>query len=470
MAPLANNRPELIIFAINPRIQVVAAILILCAIILFNAFFYIYRPYDGMGVNQEAPLGEIYEVYPGGPADKAGVQVGDLILSIGNQPIDPLRSEPRYPPGIKAGNAVRYEFERQGEQINLTLTIGSYFENLPLLGSYLGIQILSVGLWVIGLALTLFSSLGDVRARLLSLGFLMAGLTAAVGGASGWNSFWGANTIQKILLSLLAPVIVAAHLTFPAVSFPRYRKGIIYLVFAFAVLLSILVGIDDWVLKPLGQPLSVAYGIYLRQSVLVLFILTWLGAVALLIRNRFRSPDPEIRRQTGIVIWGMLLGIGPFFAFTLLPYILFEQEYLDGSYTILFLLLLPLAYAYVIFQKKLLKVDFLINRIVVWFTLIMLILIASILIFGLLVLLFDLPSQIPIYGGLVAVLIALPFTSLSIGVQAQVDRVLYGSHYDFTTVTSTLSSQLAKPVNRNSYTALPSTDGHSTSGSIFDRW
>jgi len=38
-------------------------------------------------------------------------------------------------------------------------------------------------------------------ARLLSLGFLLAGLTAAVGGASGWNSFWGANTIQQVLLT-----------------------------------------------------------------------------------------------------------------------------------------------------------------------------------------------------------------------------------------------------------------------------
>ncbi len=446
---LSNDHPRLLTLATNPKGQAIASILILCAIILFNSFFYIFRPYDGMGVYQEAPLGEIYEVFPGGPADMAGVQVGDQILAIDNKPINPLISEPRYRIGIKAGDTVRYEFERQGEQIGLSLTIGSYSENLPLLGSYLGIQILSIGLWVIGLVLTLFPSQDDVRARLLSLGFLMAALTAAVGGASGWNSFWGSNTIQKVLLSLLAPVIVAAHLTFPSVSLPRYRKSILTLVFAIAVLLSALVMIDDWVLKPRGYSFSVTAAIYLRQVVFVFFMLSWLAAVALLIRNRFLSHDPEIRRQTGIVIWGMVLGIGPFFTFTLLPYILFGQEYLAGSYTILFLLLLPLAYAYVIFQRKLLKVDFIINRIVVWFTLILLILIASILIFGLLVLLFQLPSQLPLLGGIVAVLIALPFTSLSKVVQVQVDRVLYGSHYDFATVTSSLSDQLAQPLDRN---------------------
>jgi two-component system sensor histidine kinase ComP len=449
MAFLSSDHPGLITLITHPMGQVISAILILCVIVLFNSFFYLFCPYDGMGVYQESPLGEVYEIFPGGPADRAGVRVGDQILAIDNRPIDPLRSEPRYRAGIKAGDTIRYVFERQGEQINLSLTIGSYADNLPLLGSYLGIQILSFGLWAIGLVLTLFALRDDVRARLLSLGFLMAGLTAAVGGASGWNSFWGANTIQKVLLSLLAPVIVAAHLTFPSVSFPKQRKNIVYPVFGFAVLLSVAVMIDDWILKPLGYTFSLAFGIYLRQLVFVFFMLSWLAAVALLVHNRFLSREPEIRRQTGIIIWGMALGIGPFFAFTLLPYILFGQEYLVGSYTILFLLLLPLAYAYVIFQRRLLKIDFIINRIAVWFTLILLILIVSILIFGLLVLLFNLPSQLPIYGGFVAALIALPFTSLSKGVQAQVDRVLYGSHYDFATVTSSLSNQLALPLDRN---------------------
>src|SRR5574338_133753 len=320
---LSNGHPRLLILVTNPKGQVIASILILCAIILFNAFFYIFRPYDGMGVYQEAPLGEVYEVFPGGPADVAGVRVGDRILSIEGKPVDPLRSEPRYRPGINMGDTIHYEFERQGEQIGLSLTVGSYSENLPFLGSYLGVQILSIGLWAIGLVLTLFPSPDDVRARLLSLGFLMAGLTAAVGGASGWNSFWGANTIQKVFLCLLAPVMVAAHLTFPSVSLPRHRKNIITLVFAISILLSALVMVVDWALKPRGYPFFVTAAIYLRQAVFVFFMLSWLVAVTLLIYNRFLSRDPEIRRQTGIVIWGMVLGIGPFFTFTLLPYVLF---------------------------------------------------------------------------------------------------------------------------------------------------
>ena len=143
------------------------------------------------------------------------------------------------------------------------------------------------------------------------------------------------------------PVLVCALLRFPVRLAPFYATG------------------NDWILAAHNYPLSVTYGNYLRRAVLVFFILSWLMAVGLLMRNRFLSCDPEIRRQTGIVIWGMVLGFGPFLAFTLLPYILFGQEYLAGSYTILFMMTLPLAYAYVIFQRKLLKVDFIINRIVV---------------------------------------------------------------------------------------------------------
>jgi len=445
---MLEDHPRVIALITNPKGQVILAILTLCAIIIFVASFYIFQPYDGMAIYKEAPLSEVFEVYPDGPADFAGVEIGDRILAIDGRLVDPLRSEPRYRPGIRPGEVVEYEFIRDGAQIELPITIGSYFDNLPLFGAYLGVQFLSFGLWVTGLVLALFVPQDDVRARLLSLGFLLAGLTAAVGGASGWSSFWGANTIQKVLLSLLAPIIVAAHLTFPSLSLQKYRRRIISVTLALAIILSLLVMIDDWILKPGGTSLLNQHGLSLRPAVLVFFMIAWLMAIVLLIYNRLRSPDPEIQRQTGLIIWGMLLGIGPFFVFTLLPYVLFGEEFLIGAYTILFLILLPLAYAYVIFQRKLLKVDFIINRILVWFILILLILMVSMLILGAIPAVFNLSMQLSIVAGLAAALGVLLFAPLSKIVQEQVNRVLYGSHYDFATVTSSLSNQLAQTLDR----------------------
>jgi len=201
MALTSVDPPHFLKFITNPRVQVFLAAVILCGILLFNSFFYVYQPYDGMEVYQEDPLGGVYVVYADGPADKASVETGDIILAIANKPVDALRSEPRYPPGLKPGDSVDYELLRGDKRINIMITIGSYRDNLYLLGSVLGIQLLSTALWIIGLVLALFVPPGETRARLLSLGFLLAGLTAAVGGASGWNSFWGANTIQQVLLT-----------------------------------------------------------------------------------------------------------------------------------------------------------------------------------------------------------------------------------------------------------------------------
>ena len=449
MVSQPTDYPRILRLATQPKGLIILSISILCAILIFNSYFYIFRPYDGMGVYQEAPLGEVYEVVSSGPVENAGILVGDRILAIDGKPINPLSSEPRYRPGIKAGDTISYDIKRGTEQIARSVIIGDYFSNLPLLGTYIGIQFLSIGLWAIGLVLALFVPADDMRARLLSLGFITAGLTAAVGGASGWNSFWGANTIQKVLLCLLAPIIVTAHLTFPTIRMPLYRKTIIHLLFVLASGLSLLVIVEDWVLQPRGILLKQLFGLSLRDYVFIFFMLSWAFAVLLLIFNRIQAREPEIRRQTGIIIWGMVLGIGPFFLLTLLPYILFNDEYLPGSTTILFLILLPLAYAYVIFQRKLLKIDFLINHAIVWFILIQLIFLASILIFGFIVLAFNLPTHLPIFGGLMATLIALPFTSLAKSIQERVDRVLYGNHYDYWTVTSSMSKLLAQTLDRN---------------------
>ena len=115
MVPTTIDQPHFFKYITNPRVQVFLAVLILCGILLFNSFFYVYQPYDGMEVYQEDPLGGVYVVYNGGPAEMAGVEIGDTILAIANEPVDPSRSEPRYPPGLKPGDSVDYEFQR-GEE------------------------------------------------------------------------------------------------------------------------------------------------------------------------------------------------------------------------------------------------------------------------------------------------------------------------------------------------------------------
>jgi signal transduction histidine kinase len=209
-----------------------------------------------------------------------------------------------------------------------------------------------------------------------------------------------------------------------------------------------------WISNPGELSVSVLLGLDLRRAALIFFFFSWVTGTGLLLYNRIYSKDPDIKRQIGVVLWGSLLGFGPFIVFVVLPYMLFQEQVIGSLWSLVFLLLVPLSYIYVIHQRKLLRMDFIINRFVVLFVMVLLIFIASILILGVITLLLDLPPSLPFIGGMVAALIALPSSGLQRNIQVRVNRVLYGNHYDFSTVTANFSSRLAITSDRNTLLEL----------------
>jgi signal transduction histidine kinase len=196
----------------------------------------------------------------------------------------------------------------------------------------------------------------------------------------------------------------------------------------------------------------------LRRVAQIFFIISLLVGILLLVYNRIYSKDAEVRRQINVVLWGNVLGFVPYLIFVVLPYTFFGVQFTGGLTSLVFLVLVPLSYVYVIYQRKLLRVDFVINRFVVLFVLALLVLTLSILILGVLALVFNLPPGVPFLGGFVAALIALPSAALQRNVQVRVNRVLYGSHYDFSTVTAGFSSRLAVTLDRKALFELLTRD------------
>jgi serine protease Do len=67
----------------------------------------------------------INEVNPGGPADKAGLQAGDVILKIDGREIDEMRKLPRYVAEIKSGKKAELTYWRKGREHSTSLTVGT---------------------------------------------------------------------------------------------------------------------------------------------------------------------------------------------------------------------------------------------------------------------------------------------------------------------------------------------------------
>ena len=450
-----REHSRIIYLMTNPHMQVVLAVIALCMIALFGYSMFAFRPYDGMRfrVGARANSMPVDIVYADGPADDAGILVEDRVLTIDGRPVDGWGNNPPYRPYINPGDTVVYELEREGQRFTVSATMGSYRENLPLLLTFVGLLLLSILFWGIGVAICLFAYPNDVRARLVGLVWLLGAVAMAAGGPGTLSKFWGAYTTMEVAWCLLGLVFLSAHLYFPAPSFVARRKLIIGILTAVAVILSTLIILNEWLLNPQGHELPDFLGFRIYEFVYLFFLLSVLASMGLLLRNRLASKDAEVKRQIGIVFWGTVVGFVPFLTLDILPHILFDASY--GRYaTVLFLVFMPLAYAYAIHQRKLLRIDFFINRTVVFFVLILLVLIVSILILGAVALILDLPPEFFLVGGVVTSLIAIPSANLRQPVQKRVNQVLYGCHYDFSTVTSDFSSQLARTLDREKLIGL----------------
>jgi signal transduction histidine kinase len=455
-----TTHPGIVSLLTNARVQAIFAIFALCAVTLFVYSLFAFRPYDGMSFGLAGGTSDalsVGTVHVKGPAEDAGILVGDEILSIDGQVVDAWGNRPSYRAYIRPGDSVVYRIRRNDQSLTLSATMGSYRDNLPLLSQLAGHIFLSFCFWSVGVVLSLFTPPDDVRARLVGLMWLLGAIAMAAGGPGTYSQFWGAYTTMEVAWCLLGLVFVAAHLYFPVPSFVAHRKRIIYTLATIAIVLSALIVVNEWFLNPQGLDLPHFAGFGVYDLLYIFFLLSVLASVGLLLRNRFLSKDTDAKRQITIVLWGTLLGFVPFFIFDLIPTILFERRY-GGYFAILFFVLIPLAYVYVIYQRKLLRIDFFINRTVVFFVLLMFVLTVSTLIMGLIALALGLPLELLLTGGVVTALIALPSWQLREQVQMRVNKVLYGYHYDLPSVTSTFASRLARTLDKDKLVELLTRD------------
>ncbi|NUM44251.1 MAG: PDZ domain-containing protein [Anaerolineales bacterium] len=467
-----NNKPPRVILVLtNLPLQITMGVITGFLIVVFIVSAFVYNPLIGVVLDVTEYPARVIDVVKDTPAELAGILLNDQVQAIDGRTVPAWGNEPIYRAGIKAGEIVTFEILRDGQPLTFQIPTGEALLVPNWLALNVALALLPFGFWLIGLVLVLFAAEGAYPARLFGLHWMLTGLSlaAAIFGRAGY--FWGANTVFLVCWAWLMYTNIAVYVYFPVTS--TGRKGqtrALSLLGLGAVGFSLFAIVVDWVLFPnawrQGQE---AYQAFLPLGLSVAWLipggyfLSFLGGIGILLGKhlRFRRTAPHLSQQTRLVIVGMGFAILPLLLLTFIPYLLTGAPLLNQNYGFLFFLLMPLAFAYALFQKKLIHIDLMINRAVVIFLMVLTILSLSSLVILIVMRWFALPETLfPLLGGSMALVVALPTASLRDRYQVFVNRVMYGEHYDYLSITSDFSSQLAKTMERTKLvellgTALP---------------
>lgn len=363
---------------IGKPLLIVLGLLFAVATVTYSFVWMYYVRWDfdaeiGLDTKTSSPITdsiEIINIYPGGPAERAGIKVHDEIIAIDGTSLataDPNLFQKTWL-HRRPGDTVTLTIHRPGQQAPLNIT--ATFRAVARPGSIHGIAEQVVGSYpivflVVGLAV-LFLRLEDRNAWLLAV--LCAGLIAAsplppstVAMSASLQAFMFAY--RAIFIGVLAFTFYLFFAGFPQRSpLDRRAPWLKWLLGLLAVVIAV-PGI------PVGHPqpwpaisriaganaaqygtLAYIYG----TLVLTLVSLCWSG---------LSTSDPEAKRKFRVITWGTLAGMGPITLVKLASdfgniRVPFWLDFID----VIFLTLFPLSFAYAVVRYRVLEIPVLLKQ------------------------------------------------------------------------------------------------------------
>lgn len=170
----------------------------------------------------------------------------------------------------------------------------------------------------------------------------------------------------------------------------------------------------------------------------------FLATVIIAIINYLRSTSPRTRQQMKLVLISCLAALIPFLVLYLIPQTIWGQSMIPPGFGVLFIGFIPLGMGYAVVNQKLLDIDVIIRRGLIYGTITLVMAsILSAVVFSVVIFqeAFGVGEQIIVAlaaGGLATIL----FGPTKKGVEALVDRLFYKDRYDYRQIINALSDSL----------------------------
>jgi two-component system, NtrC family, sensor kinase len=411
-------------------LAVLTAATIVFAVINFQKENQFSSPEDGAWWKESGGVLTAQWLTPGGPAEKAGIKVGDQLLSVRSSPADeeyPVVNFAAFQKQLyRVGvwQKAVYTLDRNGSKAEASVILVPADRSL-----YLGLRLialiyLGIGLYVLLRRWTAPKSTHFYVFCLVSFVLYSFHYTGKLN-TFDWMIFWG-NTAAWMLQPAL-------FLHF-ALVFPEKRKIVArYPLLAALVYLPglLLLSLQIFVMQRFEASESLRFNLdrihwtYLASYFVIASIVLW--------DSYRRANTPLQREQMKWISRGTVLAIAPFTLLYVLPYLAGFRATPFMKVSVLSLVFLPLTFGYAIVRYRLMDVDLIFKRGVSYTLATAALVGAYFVVIGSMaeVVHARLPSTGP--AGLIAAIIitALAFEPLKNWIQERVDKFFYRNRYDY---------------------------------------
>jgi serine phosphatase RsbU (regulator of sigma subunit) len=427
-------------------------VLLLTLFHALNVLFFKATSNDQCGwLVREKPLpgGVITQIVPGGVADRAGLKEGDILLAINDRKFTYTESAMQIINSIKRNDYAEYTIDRAGTIFKTQVQILKVFDVRYLVNFLLGFGFLVVGHIVVmsrpqGFVQRMFGRYG-IFAMLL-LGMSQLNISAAnLYGIAPWLYYvYAAALVLGWVFSIPTMVLFFLH-------FPVKTKAASWLWLKVSLYFFSLVTVIPTVLR-----LFFATQLMLPGFIMVIVNITpgvfFFGGLIVFAVNYFRGVDRSRRKQLRPIFYSVIIGALTAAYSNVLQgsnqFVIFTQPIL--LLPTFLLLLLPLSFGYSIFKYRLMDIDFVIKRSLLYAM-------VTAMLAGLYLLLVYLIGQGMSYalgiednqlGSLLAfVILAFAFDPLKRRAQDWIDRVFYQERYNYQKALLEFSQELPTKIH-----------------------
>ncbi len=380
-----------------------------------------------------------------------GLREGDLIVAVGGKPVEEWLSMAftGAPNVTKVGQIIPYTVIRNGQ----TLVVPIKLEHLPIktifsrwgMPLFITTLMLAMGIFVflkkpqdmaaramLMMTLTFFVQMNSMDVLDIQFSDVLDSRPFLTFLIADWPGF-GALLGAALYLALVFPVIKP---------FMLHHQRIWILLYIAPGFLSLSLA---WLISHTwSEWLSIGS---LLNNLIGLILL--IGTITNVVHSYFTAPDATARVQMRWIIWGSITPISTWLLLFALPNLIFGHSILPSRIVVVPFLMLVVAFSFSIIKYRLMDIDTVINRSLVYLTLTTL---TGGLYFSIVAALTSLlqwfdfnhnDQQMPF---LVAIFIALIFTPLRERIQFLIDRTFYRNKLNFSHLLDELSSELTMTI------------------------